>query len=199
MSPKKIANDLIIFSQFSATASFIGSAEVLGITKASVSRSVTKLEEYFGVSLLVRSPRGVKFTNAGELVSKYAHQILESIDELDSKLDEFKIRTKGHLKVAAPAAIAALKLSPLLPIFSQDNPEIDIDLEMVEHTLNPVTDPFDFILSWFPPKDHNIYAKHLTSYEVVIVASPIYLAKIGSPNHPSELINFNCLHYKYYS
>jgi len=199
MSPRKIANDLIIFAQFSSTPSFIGCAEVLGITKASVSRSVSKLEEYFGVSLLVRSPRGVKFTNAGELVSTYSLQLSESIDELESKLDVFKVRTKGHLKVAAPAAVAIMKLSPLLPIFSQNNPDIDIELAMEEQTLNPVTDPFDFVLSWYPPKDHNIYAKHIKSYDVVIVSSPQYLLKKGLPKHPSELSNFNCLHYKYYS
>jgi len=199
MSPKKIANDLIIFAQFSSTPSFIGSAEILGITKASVSRSVAKLEEYYGVSLLVRSPRGVKFTNAGILVSKYALQLLESIDELGSKLDEFKISTKGQLKVAAPAVIATLKLSPLLHLFSQENPEIDIELDMVEQTLNPVTDPYDFVLSWFPPQDHNVYAKLITSYEVVIVSSPMHLAEQGIPKHPEELGNVNCLHYKYYS
>jgi DNA-binding transcriptional LysR family regulator len=199
MSPKKIANDLIIFAQFSSTPSFIGCAEILGITKASVSRSVAKLEEYYGVALLVRSPRGVKFTNAGTLVSKYALQLLESIEVLGSKLDEFKISTKGHLNVAAPAAVATLKLSPLLHIFSQKNPEIDIELDMVEHTLNPVTDPYDFVLSWFPPQDHNVYAKLLTSYDIVIVSSPMYLAENGIPKHPKELGNFNCLHYKYYS
>jgi len=199
MSPKKIANDLIIFAQFSSTHSFIGCAEILGITKASVSRSVAKLEEYYGVSLLVRSPRGVKFTNAGTLVSKYAQQLLESIDELGSKLDEFKISTKGQLKVAAPAVIATLKLSPLLHLFSQENPEIDIELDMVEQTLNPVTDPYDFVLSWFPPQDHNVYVKPLTSYDVVIVTSPMYLVGKGMPKHPKELVNLNCLHYKYYS
>jgi DNA-binding transcriptional LysR family regulator len=199
MSPKKIANDLIIFAQFSLTPSFIGSAEVLGITKASVSKSVAKLEDYYGVSLLVRSPRGVRFTNAGKVVAKYAHQLLETIDELDSKLDEFKISAKGHLNVVAPAAIATLKLSPLLHKFSQENPEIDIELDIAEQTLNPVTDPYDFVLSWFPPKDHNVYAKHIASYEVVIVSSPMYLAKNGTPKSPEELSDFNCLHYKYYS
>jgi DNA-binding transcriptional LysR family regulator len=199
MSPKKIANDLIIFAQFSSTPSFIGSAEILGITKASVSRCVARLEEHYGVSLLVRSPRGVKFTNAGTLVLKYAQQLVESIDELESKLDEFKISTKGHLNVVAPAAIATLILSPLLHAFSQENPDIDIELDMAEQTLNPVTDPYDFVLSWFPPQDHNVYAKLITSYDVVIVSSPLYLAKKGVPTHPEELRNFNCLHYKYYS
>lgn len=199
MSLNRIANDLLIFAQLQHTPSFTQCAEQLGITKASVSRSVSKLEAHFGLSLVARSPRGIHFTNAGKLVAASASEMANSLDKLEADIIEFLPGARGLLKVAAPAAIASLKLSPLLPVFSRNNPQVEIELDVIEHCLNPVTDQFDLILSWYPPQESNVYVKLLNRYPVVVAASPDYLNRYGYPESPAALEQHNCLHYKHYS
>jgi len=199
MSTKYIANDVHIFAEIRYTKSFTKCAANLGTTKASVSRSVARLEEYFDVALLSRNPRGVNFTSAGELLLRRAINLENEIDALKQEMKDFMSEAKGSLRIAAPSAIAMYRLSPLIPDFSKLHPKIDIELDLVERTINPITEHYDLVLTWYPPKDQLVYAKHIKGYEVVIVTSPDYLKNNGNPSRPSELVNHNCLHYKYYS
>lgn len=199
MSTKYIANDLLTFSQLRHSKSFTKCADTLGITKASVSRTVARLEAHFEVALLSRNTRGVNFTSAGEVLLKRAINVSDEMTALEQEMNEFMSAAKGRLRIAAPSAIAMYRLSPLLPEFSAMHPKIDIELDLVERTINPITAHYDLVLTWYPPKEQLVYAKHIKGYEVVIAASPRYFEKHGQPCSPSELKDHNCLHYKYYS
>lgn len=199
MSNKYTTNDLLIFAELRFTKSFTKCAENLAITKASVSRAIARLEAHFEVALLSRSPRGVNFTSAGELLLKRAVNIENEIKSLSQEMTSFMSEAKGSLRIAAPSAIAMYRLSPLIAEFSAMHPNIDIELDLVERTINPVTEHYDLVLTWFPPKERLVYAKHIRDYNVVIVASPTYLKQHGEPQNPCELADHNCLHYKYYS
>ena len=185
MSLKTIANDLMTFAELRFTRSFTQCAHSLGINKASVSRAVARLEAHFEVSLLVRNARGVNFTNAGELVLQHAVDMETQLSALQRDIDDFMSAARGKLRVAAPSAVAMHRLSPLLPEFSGMHPHIDIELDLVEHTINPVTEQYDLVLTWYPPKEQLVYARRVTEYEVVIVAAPDYLNKHGEPDTPS--------------
>lgn len=199
MSTKYIANDLLTFAELRFTKSFTQCADNLGVTKASISRAVARLEEHYDIALLSRNPRGVNFTCAGELLLQRAINVEAEVKSLEQDMSLFMSESRGSLRIAAPSAVAMYRLAPLIPEFSVMYPRIDIELDLVERTINPITEHYDLVLTWFPPKEQLVYAKHIAKYEVVIVASPMYLKRHGKPINPVELKHHNCLHYKYFS
>ena len=127
--------DLRAFARVAELASISAAARSLTLPKSTVSRSLTRLEVEVGATLVDRSTRHLRLTDAGMLFRPYALRILADVDEAGTALDSFAGVARGTLRVSAPFAFVVALVSPMLPAFLAKHQEVRvvIDVEKPRH------------------------------------------------------------------
>ena len=107
--------DIRAFVRIAEMSGVSAAARTLGLPKSTISRSLSRLEAEVGASLVDRSTRHLRLTDAGVLFRPYAERILADVDEAGTALDGFAGTPRGTLRVSAPFAFAVAMVSPMLP------------------------------------------------------------------------------------
>lgn len=177
------------------TASFTLAAERLALSKAAVSQRVAELERAAGVPLVQRTTRSVRLTDAGQrLVDDTAPsfaQIARSLGEVR----DLAARPQGLVRVSAPVALGRQHLAPALEGFFRQHPQVRVDLDLSDRLVNLAHEGFDLAIrhTSAPPDTH--VAVRLCESRTLLVATAGYLRKRGTPSHPAELAQHDCLAY----
>lgn len=183
---------LIVLEQ---QGSFTAAATRLGVSKASMSQRIAELERAAGVTLVRRTTRSVRLTEAGQRLVDDTRAPFEQIAHSFSGVRDLADVPRGVLRVTAPVALARQQLVPHLAGFLRLHAEIRIELELSDRLSSLATEGFDLAIrhSAAPPDTH--VAWPLCSTRSLLVASRAYLRRRGTPTEPAALTAHDCLHY----
>lgn len=170
-------------------------ARRLGYAKSVVSERLVDLEQTLGTRLLQRTTRRMSLTLDGESFLPRARRILQEATEAAAELAERRSSLSGPLRISAPVSFGVLHLGPALYDFLHRHPGIDLSLELDDRFVDAAADGFDAVLRHGPVADRRLVAKRLATSRRVLVASPDYLAREGTPTSLDELGRHNGILY----
>jgi len=178
--------------------SFSAAGRRLGLSPSAVSKLIARLEERLGARLLVRSTRLLVPTAEGEAYVARARRILGEIDEAERLITAgAAARPRGKLRVSATVGFGERCLVPLVPEFLGRYPEVELDLSLTDEVIDLVAERADIALRAGPMRDSSLKARKILESRRVIVASPAYLARHGTPRTPQDLSRHNCLRFNF--
>ncbi|RZA35744.1 MAG: LysR family transcriptional regulator [Lysobacteraceae bacterium] len=183
------------FCRAAETGSFTSAAEILGLTPAAVSRSISRLEQRLGVRLFLRTTRAVKLTAEGELYWKECQLALEQIAEAERAITGAQTVPSGPLRISVSAAYGTFRLLPLMPRFTELYPQIDIEVSISDKIIDFVEEGFDLAIRLGIQQDSRLVAFKLEDAMVGVFATPSYLAKKGEPRSIDDLAEHDCIQY----
>ena len=187
---------LAIFVKVADLGSFSAAASALGSTASSVSRTVSRLEDQLGFRLLHRTTRSLSLTLEGTAYLETARDVLDQLRTTAEGLasqSQTGGRVRGSLRVNTGTAYARHVLVPLLRDFGAHQPNVKVDLSVSDQRIDPIAEQIDVTIRIGPLTESDLIGIRLGTVRRVIAASPRYLAAHGTPAHPSELVNHNCL------
>jgi DNA-binding transcriptional LysR family regulator len=178
---------------------FAAAARRLGLSKASVSRLVQRLEDRLGVRLLNRTTRRLSLTEAGRTFYDGAHRMLSEAASAEAAVTQLAARPSGTLRLSVPMSFGSRHLGPLLAEFLALCPELSLDMVLGDRVVDLVEEGFDAALRIGTLGESNVVARRLCRVRRVVAGAPAYLARRGTPAKPSDLADHACLHYSYYA
>lgn len=188
-------NGFVVFVQVAETRSFVAAGRLLGVSASAVGKSVARLEEKLGVRLFHRSTRSVTLTAEGALFLERSRRILAEIEAAELELSQATAVPRGRLRVSLPL-VSSLVL-PVLGEFMREYPAIELDLDFTDRMVDVIEEGFDAVVRTGEPADSRLSARRLGSFRSMLVASPEYLARRGTPQVPADLLEHTCLHYRF--
>ena len=187
------------FVQVVDTGSFVGAAEPLDMSKAAVSRYVADLEARLGVRLLHRTTRRLSLTEDGEVFYLRCKELLGGLDAAEAEVTARSGDAVGQLRVNAPVSFGILYLAPVWAAFKARHPQVSFDVTLSDRVVDIVEEGFDLAIRITQLQNSSLITRRLASTRMVLCASPTYLARQGTPVHPSELVQHHILAYSYWS
>jgi DNA-binding transcriptional LysR family regulator len=182
-----------VFDRVVVEGGFAAAARVLDMSAPVVTRLVADLEEHLGTRLLQRTTRRLSLTEAGQQYLSRVRNILSDIDEADAAARHQTQELAGLLRLHAPPVLASYVVAPLLAEFRRNHPKIMIELDVESLRVLPIED-FDItFLGADEGFDGDVIARKVMESEAILVASPEYLSRRGTPNEPNELMHHDCL------
>lgn len=184
-----------LFCKAAELGSFSTAAEVLGLTPASVSRSIKRLEERLGVRLFSRTTRHVRLTHEGELYWQECRQALDQIAEAERVITGNQQAPSGVLHISVGTLYAHYRLLPLLHHFTTAYPQIELELSLSNRVADIIDEGYDLAIRIGMPPDSRLIAHKLEDASVGIFATPDYLARKGVPQTLDDLAHHDCLQF----
>jgi DNA-binding transcriptional LysR family regulator len=179
--------ELRVFVAVAARRSFVGAAAALGLPKATVSRKVQALESRLRTRLLQRSTRRVSLTEAGALFLERCADVDAAVAAAEDAVNRLGGTPRGTLRVTAPHGLAQAIVTPGIPEFLSQYPEIRLWLTVKNDSEDLIGKGTDLVITPWPVEDASHVARTLGSVGVGLYASPSYLARRGRPRGPAEL------------
>ena len=175
-----------------AAGSFSGVARQRNVATSTVTLAVDQLEQEFGVTLLKRSTRRLALTHEGEQLVADARRIVGEWDGLLAGLKEDG-PLAGPIRIGATNDFGRHRLRPLLDAFQARHPGLAITLLLSDSTVDLIHENIDLTLRSGPLPDSGLHARRLVRGERLVCAAPAYWERAGTPLHPDELAQHNCL------
>ncbi len=179
-------NRATTFVRVVESGGFTRAAESLGLPTSSVSRSVQRLEEELGITLLERTTRKVALTDAGRVYFERARDALAGLEEANALALDAARETHGLVRIAVPLDFAA-KLGGVIATFQILYPRIRIELTFTTNGGELVGDVADLAITFGKLPDSSLVARRLGNSVNQLYAAPRYLAERGTPKHVAEL------------
>lgn len=170
------------------TRSFSAAAKDLNLSQPSVSKAVAQLEQELGVQLFLRSTRGLNSTDAGQ---KFYEHSIRTLDEADLAVKAVKganAPLTGRLRVSGTITFMRQHIIPKLPIFMEQHPLLSIDLLLDDGNIGLVEEGAEVALRMGKLASSNLTVRKIGQCRRIVVATPSYLLKHGTPVEPSDLI-----------
>ena len=186
-----------VFTAVVEQGGLTAAAQTLPISRASISKHIAQLESELGSRLLYRTTRRISLTEAGRLYYDKCKEILEAVDEADCIVSGLSTQLRGTLRINAPMSFAGRWMGELMARFNKEHPDIHLDITLSDRQVDMIEEGFDLTIRISRPRDSSLVARKLSDCRFLLVGSPEYLSRLGTPSHPNELINHRCLLYSY--
>src|SRR5260221_4936128 len=186
---------LEMFVRVVDTGSFSAVARSQQIGQPAVSKAVVQLEEWLGVSLLMRSTRSVVPTEGGRIFYERAKRTIEEADEAVVAARGSASGLSGKLRVSTSVCFGRLHVIPNLSSFLAEHPDLDIELVLDDRNVDLVNEGIDVALRMGAMPDSNMTARRIAEGRHIVVAAPAYLQRHGTPMSPGELISHQAVIY----
>ena len=191
--------DIAVFVRVVERASFTVAADDLRLSRAVVSKYVSRLEKRLGSRLLHRTTRRLSLTEAGAALFEASRGAIERIEEAEAALAQLQSQPRGRLRVSAPMSFGILHLGPAMAEFARAYPAVTLDMRLDDRYVNLVEEGFDVAVRIGALSDSSLVARKFAATRAVVCASPDYLARQGEPETPEDLASHDCLIYSYLS
>ena len=175
------------------TGSLTAAGRQLGLSTAAISTSIKRIENSLGVRLFERTTRSIRLTAEGEIMIDHARRALATVNDGMTKVRDGSLDLSGTISLTASATMARVLLVDWLGEFAALHPGIKIDMRVSDVQLDLVRDGLDLAIRNGPLTDSTLVAKLLAPSRRVACASPAYLARKGTPVHPHQLAEHDCL------
>lgn len=187
--------DMRIFTETVDAQSFTAAADRLGLSKQFVSKRIAALEKRLDARLLVRSTRQLRVTDLGLAYYERAVRILQEVDAAEQMITHQTATPRGVLRLSAPMTFATMHLGALIPAFMQRYPEVSVELELNDRTVDLIGEGYDMAVRIGALADSSLIARRITAVQLLTCASPDYLCRHGEPTAPEQLAAHVCLIY----
>ncbi|KAA3633011.1 MAG: LysR family transcriptional regulator, partial [Proteobacteria bacterium] len=189
-----IAGQMLLFAHAVEHGSLSAAARDLALSPSAVSKQIRRLEDRLGVRLLNRSTRRITLTDEGRAFYDRCSRVASEVAEAESVVSAMGTRVQGTLRVVATVAFAKAQLLPLFSAFMKTYPDLSMELELTDRTVDLVEENVDVAIRFSEQLDDpSVVVRTLAPNRRVICAAPSYLSLNGVPQRPEDLLGHNCL------
>jgi DNA-binding transcriptional LysR family regulator len=181
------------FVEAVARGSLSAAARAEGIAPAMIGRRLDALEQRLGVKLLQRTTRKLVLTHEGSAFLEDCQRILAELAEAENAVAERGVKASGHLLISAPAGFGRQHVAPLLPSFLAEHREVTAALDLNDRVVDLIGEGVDVAIRIASLRDSSLVSVKLADNQRVLVASPAYLKRHGTPASLADLARHNCL------
>ncbi|MEM8502660.1 MAG: LysR family transcriptional regulator [Cyanobacteria bacterium P01_D01_bin.1] len=175
---------------------FAAAGRHLGLSRSVVNKLVAQLEEELDVQLLQRTTRRVSPTDMGRAYYERCVNILAEVKAAELSVTQMQMQPKGTLRINAPMSFGTMHLAEAIAQFTYQYPDIQVQTTLSDRFIDLIEEGFDVTLRIAEDQAEDSLITHLLSpiYRV-LCAAPKYLEIHGTPTHPDDLRQHDCLHY----
>ncbi|GAB3541813.1 LysR family transcriptional regulator [Noviherbaspirillum agri] len=188
-----------VFVAVVEAGNFTAASEAFNISPVMVGKHIRELEERLGARLLARTTRRQSLTEIGRDYYERCRQILADIRAAESGAEAMRAVPRGTLKVSAPVTFGTQRLAPAMADYLALHPEVSLDLNLNDRVIDLVEEGYDAAIRLGALDDSGLVARPLSSYRMLICASPEYLARAGVPATPRDLAKHQCLDFMHWN
>ena len=187
---------LVLFSNIERQGSLSAAAQLLGLSRSSVSKQLAALEKKIGSRLFNRTTRKIALTDVGRQVLKEAHKVEVALHTIERISEDSQSVIAGDLNVSCASAQGRVHLIPLLTKFLARYPKINVNLQLEDRFVDMVADNIDISIRIGYLPDSTLIARKVGELSGVLCASPKYLSNAPPLETPRDLLHHRCLFYR---
>lgn len=192
----QMLGNIELFCKTAELQSFTAAAAQAGVTQAAVSRAVSRLESRLGVQLLVRSTRTVRLSDWGRTYYDHCRQALSQLEGIEREMKGVQAEATGQVRVSLPTSYGHFRVLPLLAAFREQFPNVRLEIGLTNQNADLVADGIDLAIRARHLPDSGLIARKLEDAELVIVGSPAYLMRRGTPETVEDLRQHDCIQFE---
>lgn len=181
------------FVAVATRGSLTAAADAEGVAPGVVSRRLNALEARLGVKLLLRTTRRVTLTFEGSAYLEDCQRIMRELGDAEASVTLGGVKARGHLHVSAPAGFGRKHVAPIVMQFLDANPEVTVSLDLSDRLVDLVNEGVDCAIRVGELTDSSLVSIRLAENRRMVVASPAYLERHGTPRTLADLASHNCL------
>jgi DNA-binding transcriptional LysR family regulator len=189
-------NELRTFVSVAAAGSLSAAARDMDLALSVVSKRLAALERRTGTRLIARSTRRLALTDEGADFYERVRRILAEVDQAEAALASGQVEPQGLLRISAPIAFGRAHVAPVCRDLVSAYSRISIDLRLTDRMVDLIEEGIDVVVRIGPPKDSRLVMRKLIDDYRIVVASPGYLERRGTPMTPADLDGHDCVHYR---
>lgn len=188
--------DLAALQTFIAAArsgSFAAAARQLGISPAMVGRRIQALEERYASRLIERTTRSQRLTELGSQFLARAEAVIAASEELDELAQPETAPLSGRIRLSGPTTIGIKRLPAIIARFSAAHPDVVVEMNLTDRKVDLVDEGYDMAVRIGDLQPSTMIARRVGTYRFVCCAAPEHLQRFGTPRHPDDLAEHNCV------
>jgi DNA-binding transcriptional LysR family regulator len=188
---------MAVYIQVVEGGSMTAAAQHCGMSTTMVGNHLRALEQRLGVSLLNRTTRRQSLTEFGTAYYQRCQEVLGLVADSERLAEQQQGEPQGTLRITAPLTFGSERLAPALSEFSQRFPQVKLDVVLTNQRPDLIGNSFDVAVRLGAVDAPGLIARPLEDYVLKVCASPEYLQRNGTPQHPQDLQEHNCLAFAY--
>ena len=193
----KSIDDMLLFARVVERGNFTAVANAMDSSRSLVSKRIKQMEERLGTRLLQRTTRKLSLTEAGEAYYLYCRRVADTVEEAETLMGELSGAPRGLLRITMPMTFGVRYVGPLIPVFLERYPDIELDILVDDKFVDLVDAGIDLAIRVGRLADSSLVARRLGETGLLVCASPDYLAQHGRPRHPDDLRRHHCMLYRH--
>ncbi len=183
----RLLSGIGVISAVVEAGNFARAGEAMGLTQPAVSRATARLEDRLGIRIFNRTARSVSLTEEGRRFYETVAPLLASIQEAAEDAGSARAKVRGRLRINVDATFGHFILAPRIQQFLDAYPELNVDISVQDRIGDLVAEGYDVAIRFGLPEPSSLRARLLLETRVLTCASESYLARHGTPDHPSDL------------
>jgi DNA-binding transcriptional LysR family regulator len=178
---------IVSFVHAADTGSFAAAGRALGLTSAAVSKNVATLEKALGVRLMNRTTRALSLTDEGAAFLRQARVGIEALDAAVDTVAAQRATPTGRVRISTSLAFGREQLMPTIPGLLSRYPGVSVEVDFDDHVVDLVASAYDLAVRGGHIRDSALVSRPVCRLNLVVVASPGYLAQHGVPRTIEDL------------
>lgn len=188
-----LLNHLAFFIRVIEKRGVASAGRDFGMSASTASDTLLALESHYGAKLLNRTTRSISLTEEGKLLLETARHLVAEANEIEAQIKYGVERLSGTIKISASQDFGSRTLASLIDTFMDTHPDVNVELILEDGFVDLVGQGIDIAIRLGSLKDSTLMVRKLGDNRRVICAAPDYLQQYGTPKHPDDLENHNCL------
>lgn len=180
-------HEIEVFVAVADAGSFAKAGARMRLSPPAVTRAISALEDRLGARVFQRTTRSLMITEVGQRFLENARRILSDLDTAENEaVGEISV-PHGQLTVTASVTFGRSTLAPIVCAFLSQNPRVSVSIMLLDRLTNLIEEGIDVAVRIGPLPDSNLVAKKVGTVRRILVASPDYLTRRGTPKSPADL------------